>query len=460
MKQAISLRLRITLSLILAIVLILGTATLVIDLSVDHEVAQRADASLLERAQALADLFSVETKAGTVPFPSQGIPQFLAEDQLVYFVINCRGQHVTSSDDATTLSWPSSVSDQPVFTNTPRHKGFRLRAVVFRFSPDTYLQQGANTQAGQDCDLGLAVSRHEVRHFQESMDQIEIGCVVLGFLAVLVLVPLLVTRGLRPLSQLADAMKDIGPENPEQRLGGAHALELRPLVARFNEVLSRMEEGLLRERQFASGVAHELRTPLAELRTLIEVELRYPSGRDLRVMIADVGTIGIEMERLVGALLLLTRIEAGIEQIEWQSVDVAALTQRLIERHRQDVSNRQLDLQIHIDPTVTWRANAALLDVLLGNLVSNALAYAPIGSRVTLHCEAAIWYVENSAPELTSDDVTQMGQRFWRKGKDAGVHTGLGLALAIAAARVQSMQLKLSLRDQYLRASVNLESDA
>jgi two-component system, OmpR family, sensor histidine kinase QseC len=467
MISATSIRLRITLSLIVAIVLTLGVAALVIDQNVDREVAQRADENLLERARALADVFSMSTKGPSQPFQSYRMPTFLADSGLVYFTIHCHGQQVISSDEAGALPWPAPLDDRPLFAKMKNHHGVRLRAVVLRFSPESDLPRSpmihgvdaeapATANATSDCDLGLAASRREVRHFQEYMDQIEIGSVVVGFLAVLILAPILVTRGLRPLSQLTNEMSGIGPDTPEKRLGSTDVYELKPLVARFNEVLSRMEDGLARERQFASGVAHELRTPLAELRTSIEVELRYPSGRDLRTLLADIRDIGMEMERMVVALLLLTRIEAGIEKLQVQAVDVTALTQRLIDRHQRAMQDRQISLRTDIQPDVVWQADVALLDVVLGNLLSNAAAYAPQGSCITLQCSARSWRVKNLAPDLTEPDVEFMSQRFWRKGKDAGVHTGLGLALASAAARAQSIRLDLALEDDHLQASVSL----
>ncbi|HKT26702.1 histidine kinase dimerization/phospho-acceptor domain-containing protein [Dyella sp.] len=459
-RRATSLRLRTTLLVIAAIVVVLGTATLVIDFRVDNEVAQRADADLLEHAQALADVFTARTGSSRQPFPSYWVPSFLADDGTIYFRIECRGQHVVSSDDVASLAWPAPAQGQSMaFADVVDHHGTQLRAIALRFTPDLNAMHDEPSDHDtandtSECLLGLATDRTEMLDFQHSMDRIEFGCVVLGFLVVAILTPLLVTQSLRPLAGLAEAMDKIGPETPSMRLQDTHIRELAPLITRFNAVLSRMEDGLLRERQFASGVAHELRTPLAELRTAIEVELRYPSGRDPHVLLADIGEIGAKMERIVTALLLLTRIEAGIEQLALQRVDVTALTDALVLRHRHRLQERTLDLKLEIEPSVAWMADATLLDVLLGNLLGNALAYAPSGSTVTLRCTPVHWSVINAAPELTGDDIARMKLRFWRKGKDAGVHTGLGLALAASAASAQSLRLELTLHEGNLQASV------
>ena len=458
-----SLRFRTTLLVIMAIVAVLGTATMAIDVRVDDEVAQRADTNLLERAQALADIYTTQSQASSQVFPSYWIPSFLADDGTVYFHIDCGNQHVVSSSQAAALAWPSLPSGQAMaFVDMADRQGTALRAIALRFSTNANVPRGAGdgnadvagALGAPECVLGLAVDRSEASDFQQSLDRIEFGAVVLGLLVVAVLTPLLVTRSLRPLSGLAEAMEMIGPDTPSVRLADTRIRELAPLIARFNEVLSRMEEGLLRERQFASSAAHELRTPLAELRTAIEVELRYPSGRDVRELLADIGQIGQNMERMVAALLLLTRIEAGIEQRSWQRVDVSALTQALIERHRPRLEERSLTLAAHIDAHATWLADPALLDVVLGNLLGNAFAYAPAGSAIALRCTAAEWSVSNPAPDLTAEDVARMQQRFWRKGKEAGVHTGLGLSLAASAARAQSLRMELLLCDGNLQARV------
>jgi signal transduction histidine kinase len=123
-------------------------------------------------------------------------------------------------------------------------------------------------------------------------------------------------------------------------------------------------------------------------------------------------------------------------------------------RNRHRLQERALALKLEIEPSVAWMADPTLLDVLLGNLLGNALAYAPSGSTITLRCTPACWSVTNAAPELTGDDIARMKLRFWRKGKDAGVHTGLGLALAASAARAQSLRLELTPHEGNLQASV------
>jgi two-component system sensor histidine kinase QseC len=467
MRWVPSLRLRITLLLVLGVALSLSAATTVIDARVDNEALRRLDSHILESAQALSEMFRAQRSGAETGFPGNTLPGFLATDGRAYFVITCNGERMAASPTAEMLHWPAASAAEPTFADMPDNTGMLLRAIVMPFSMNPGGSAHADTGAppttadepggsASSCTLGLALERSQTDSFLDSIDAILVGSIIFVMLVVAILTPLLVERGLRPLAQLADAMHDIGPQAPGRRLGEVISRELKPLITRFNEVLSRMEDGLARERQFASGVAHELRTPLAELRTLIEVELRYHSGREPHAMLEEIGSIGYEMEHTVGALLLLTRIEGGIEQVQHRPADVAALTLKLVERHAKIAQARGIDLDLAGVAAASWLADHSLLDVLIGNLLSNALAYASHGSRVTVHCDATSWWAQNLAPNVAPDELALMLQRFWRKGEDAGVHTGLGLSLAAAAARVQGLQLTLSLQDGYLRATVTV----
>lgn len=455
MKRAISIRLRITTFLLVAIVLILGSATWLLDQKIDAQVANQADTNLLERAQALSDIFDISRRSH-LQMPGQGhLPEFLADDGIVYFRIQCHGETTVSAPEAGALDWPPLTSAMPAFGDMSDSLGTELRGVTLPFRPSRSTAVGS-VMPGL-CSLALAVDVKDVRQFQQSMDNIDFGCILLGILIVVLLTPWLIRQGLQPLSSLAEAVQRIGPELPDQRLDADASAELKPLIMRFNEVLARMEEGLMRERQFASGVAHELRTPLAELRTMIEVELRYPSGRDLRAFMAELGIVGNEMERLVTALLLLTRIEAGIEQVHFQPVDIGALTGKLLNRCRADIDTQRLALTIQTQGTVFWDADPALLEVTLGNLLGNAVAYAPAGSCLVLGYRSSSWWVDNEAPDLKDDDMDFMRRRFWRKGRDTSLHSGLGVALATASATAQGMHLNLSLKHGTIRAEIDTD---
>jgi signal transduction histidine kinase len=302
------------------------------------------------------------------------------------------------------------------------------------------------------CTLLFMQDRRAFDRLLTTLDWILVLSPALALLVALVAVPLIVRRGLKPVRALVERMRDIGPHAPGQRLPASGTRELDPLVTRFNDVLARMDDGLARERQFASGLAHETRTRLAELRALAEVEARYPSGRELGQILGEIGQIGAELEATVAALLLLTRLQSGLEHPQRQPLELAPWLERQFQRQRAHVAGRGVALSVSGRPPASLYTDPALLEVVLGNLLGNACAYAPAGDTVRIDLDAESLRISNAAPELEPADLSRFGQRFWRKQPPHAGHAGLGLALAHAAAEALGMELCFELRDGRVHA--------
>ena len=446
--KAFSLRWRLTLLLALATAIALGTAAWIVDWRADSEMQQRFDTALLARAQAVAELVHIER--GGIEFNprSDTTAAFPGNANASWYELHCGASLV-----AHTRQVPPAISNGalPHFADAQLPDGRTLRVVVLRFVPSD--ESGASA-AVAPCTLRYALDRGPLDEILGTLDWILLGSLFGVCASVLLLTPLLVRRGLRPLSVLAGAMADIGPDAPGRRLPDSDTRELAPLVARFNDVLARMDAGLAREREFAAGLAHELRTRLAELRALVDVETHFPSGRDAHELLGEAGSIGAELETTVTALLQLTRIESGLAQVHCEPVPLAPLLARAQARHASAAAARDVRIEQSgsIAPTATIQADAALIDIILDNLIGNAVAYAPVDSVVDLRARADSLEVVNPAPLLRQEDLANFGQRFWRKGEGGGGHAGLGLALAAAAARAQQMTLRFLLDAHALHA--------
>lgn len=455
----VSLRLRLTLLLAAATLIALGLAAWVVDWRADAEMQQRFDAVLLARAQALTALTSVEGGRVELETGNAAVAPFPGNTGESWYELRCNDATVARTAHAPP---PMSAGSQPRFADARLGNGRLVRMVALRFHPlpgdreDSGIAHAA--AAAHACELRYALDRGPLDGLLDTLDLILLGSILGACALVLALTPWLVRRGLQPLAGLDAAMARIGPDAPGRRLPHTDTPELAPLVARFNEVLARMDEGLTRERQFAAGLAHELRTRLAELRTLIDVETRYPSGHEPRALLHEIGQIGGELEATVTALLQLTRIESGLQSAPRERIDVDALLARVLIRHadaaqvrgiRIDNATPQAGVAINTDP--------ALLEIILDNLLGNAIAYAPVGDAIHLRCNGDGLQLDNAAPILDAGDIARFGQRFWRKGADdhgAG-HAGLGLALANAAARALEMRLTFALETGRLFATLS-----
>ena len=450
MTRTFSLRARLTWTLALAVLFALGAAAKIVDWRADTEMQQRFDASLLAQAQSLAALVQIEHGKAGVDVDNAATAVFPGNANTSWYALQCNGTAVARTPQPPPAR---AVGDAPRFYDAAMPGGRLLRVVALRFTAGR-TQKG--TLPTSTCTLRYGLDRKPLDDLLDTLDFILLGSLLCACALVLLLTPWLVRRGLRPLVVLDRAMADIGPDTPAGRLPASDTRELVPLVARFNEVLARMDEGLARERQFASGLAHEFRTRLAELRTLVDVETRYPGGRDVHSVLGEVRSIGAELEATVTALLQLTRIQSGLEQSRPEWVPLVPLLARVSARHQDAARSRDLRIESGSasGPAFAVETDPALLEIVLDNLLGNAVAYAPRGSTVGLRADPSGIEICNAAPALQPADLANFGQRFWRKEVHDAGHAGLGLALAAAAARALGMALSFGLVDGVLRATL------
>ncbi|MCX7513814.1 sensor histidine kinase [Frateuria hangzhouensis] len=433
-----SLAARITLLLVATSLAVLGGGALVMDLRIDQAMEARFRENLLTQAQALTTVVEVEQAAGAARAP----PSLLVDEGRAWYELRCEGlppQRSSPPPPTVPDDWPRAADGTPRFANL-RHARGPFAAVMFSFQDPS-----VSHPPTRRCALLFMQDRRSFDRLLITLDWILALGPALALLVALAAVPLIVRRGLAPVRALVERMRDIGPHAPGERLTASGMRELDPLVARFNDVLVRMDEGLARERQFASGLAHETRTRLAELRALAEVEARYPSGRGLPQILGEIGQIGAELEATVSALLLLTRLKSGLEQPQRQPLGFRPWLERQLQRQRAPASQRGLTLAVDGTPPANLHTDPALLEVVLGNLLGNACAYAPSGDTVQVRLGADGLRIGNAAPGLEPADLARLGQRFWRKQPPHAGHAGLGLALAHAAAEALGMGLRFEL---------------
>jgi two-component system sensor histidine kinase QseC len=229
-------------------------------------------------------------------------------------------------------------------------------------------------------------------------------------------------------------------------------LELRPICERLNELLARLEQSFERERRFSADAAHELRTPIAELRSLAEVALKWPSGDgEAKTSFADTLAAARQMEGIVNGLLAITRCEAGKQRTVREQVEVAKLVDELWQPFVDKARSKELSVTRDVPAEARLETDRALFGSILNNLLSNAVEYTPPkGSiRIRYHLQDNRWVVTvaNAVGNLRAEDLPHLFQRFWRKdtARSTPEHSGLGLSLARAFAETLGMTLRAEL---------------
>jgi two-component system sensor histidine kinase QseC len=244
-----------------------------------------------------------------------------------------------------------------------------------------------------------------------------------------------VREGLKPVESLAQQVMSIEPSDLSARLAiPGRPVELAPIVSRLNELLLRVDQAFSREKSFTSNAAHELRTPIAEIRTIAEVAAGA-DDEERRRSLSEIAEISCEMQETISTLLLMARAKAGTLGVERQEMNFSALLEECCDRREEEAAGR---LERTIEPDLTLRGDASILALIIGNLIDNALTYAtagtPIGVRAFREAGQTRVEIENRSEGLTESDMIRLFEPFWRSraATVTGTHSGLGLALVKA----------------------------
>lgn len=228
--------------------------------------------------------------------------------------------------------------------------------------------------------------------------------------------------------------------------------EIIPFVISINLLLARLRGLLDRQRRFVSDAAHELRTPLSALQIQID-NLRHDDrdgrfSQRLTELETGIGRAG----SLVGKLLRLARYDAREAAPAPQPVDLVQLALNTVARLTPFAESRGIDLGITRQDSATVTGSLTDFEIILDNLVENAVRYTPPGGTIDVAVivagsEARI-EIRDTGPGIAKEDMPRVFERFFRAGRPQDSEgSGLGLAIAKAAAERQSALLKLAMRE-------------
>ncbi len=283
-------------------------------------------------------------------------------------------------------------------------------------------------------------------------DDLALGITVGQMLPWIALLPVLmavmawsVRRAFAPLQQLGDELRGRGADDLKPLALSPAPADLRPLLDAMNGLFQRIEAALARERRFTDDAAHELRTPLAVLRAQWDVLRRARPGAEREAAEAKL-TRGLErLDRLVAQMLSLARLDAGSAAVARQPVDWPVLVEQAMNDCLPLAERRRIELecdwaQAEGQAPLPLAGDAALLAVLLRNLLDNAVRYAPEGSTVTLRFDDTSLQVCNDAAPLATDALARLGERFFRPDGQEEIGSGLGLSIVQRIAALHGLR--------------------
>jgi heavy metal sensor kinase len=245
---------------------------------------------------------------------------------------------------------------------------------------------------------------------------------------------------LAPVKRIIETAESIGAQNLSRRLEVPKTRdELRRLTQTLNAMLERIEASFNKITQFTADASHDLRTPVAVMRTAAELTLRRPrTTTEYRDALTKILATSVETSELLENLLTLARADAGAQGMDMHPLDLSSHVRKAQERAALLSADKKVDVTIDAPSSPIWvKGDAIAIDRLLLILLDNAVKYTPSGGT----CEITLAQTENQAQISVRDsgigiaqvDLNNIFDRFYRADRARSKNTGgAGLGLAIA----------------------------
>lgn len=452
-----SIRARLTLSLGVLFFFSWCFGGLAVYLTLRSEMTAEFDRALRASTEALAGLSEQSQGAFDFDPAPEVMSRFERRDRPEYFQIwAANGTTLVRSPSLRQADLPrlAGTLSAPHLWNLILPDGLRGRAIGLRFPPK---QDEDTPPAGLVHEVTLVMASHR-EELGNRLGLIKSVLLLAGAgtaVATVLVVTLVVRRGLWPLSQLAERATTIDASSLGERFASKKMPdEVSQISRRLNDLMARLEGSFTREKRFSGDVAHELRTPIAELRTLAEVALRWPDDvAATRKVLQDALEIALQMESLVAGLLTLARCEAGLLAVHPEAIPIEELIREILHSLAREIEAKRLAVTLHVPESTCWLTDRVALRSMVTNLLANAVQHSPSGSAIQLHIESGVpagrLRISNATKELAQEDLPQLFERFWRKdgARSSNANCGLGLALTRAYAQALGMTFRAELTD-------------
>ena len=286
----------------------------------------------------------------------------------------------------------------------------------------------------QSYTLQLAQDRSSDEQVERDFALLFIAVLFGGVLASALIAIIVTRRGLRPLREMTKSLGRIGPDQLKQRIGSTGwPRELQPLAVAFDQMLKRLDDSFTRLSQFSADLAHELRTPIANMLGEAQVALtRDRTATEYRETIESTSAECERLSRIVDNLLFVARVDAAREPIARKQFDVRAAVEKIAEFYQTAADDHHVSIscsgngQILADPDLFERA--------VGNLLDNALRFTPENGSIQITlCQREADFevaISDNGCGIAAQHLPHVFDRFYRAESSRGSDgAGLGLAL-------------------------------
>lgn len=267
-------------------------------------------------------------------------------------------------------------------------------------------------------------------------------------LALGVLIWFIVGRGLRPLEQIADAVRasDVNTLKPLSLTNLPS--EIKPLATALNDLLERLERAMQTQREFVADAAHELRTPLTALQLQAQLAERATSAPERDVAFAHLKEGLKRATSLVQQLLVLARQEVETTPTSYDPINLSSLISRVSVDYIALAQAKKITVDLKVEDGIFVRGDEDALRIMICNVIDNAVHYTPemgrIDASLTEQDGRSIFEIQDTGPGIAASERERVFDRFYRLDGSAGTGSGLGLAIVKRIAQTHGAKIVLS----------------
>lgn len=349
-------------------------------------------------------------------------------------------------------------STSPQFFDIELPSGESGKAVQFSFAPviETLNAVELNMLEQEEITIVLAQSTNYIEILKSRVSYVLFASIIILLATSWWIIRYSLFKGMTPLEELQTQLTKIHADNFDKRVKlSAPAIELDLVEKQLNELLKRLEASYKREKLFSSNVAHELRTPICEVRNIAEVELALPStSTEDKSAYQDVYHASLHMQEIVDNLLTLARLERPLASTEKGLVNIYNIIEHIKSKYETRLTAQQIQLDNSLMASTLCFTNQGGMELVIVNLIDNAINYSPENTSITVGANQQGNYLTlsftNIAQDLEQRDLSVMCDRLWRKDKSrtGASNSGIGLSLVKAYSESLGFTLALSLSEK------------
>jgi len=276
---------------------------------------------------------------------------------------------------------------------------------------------------------------------------------VLSLPILALLIWIAISQGLSPLGRVTKEVSKRNKENFESIALDEIPNEVKPLISSINDLLSRLELAFKKEQRFTYDAAHELRTPLAALKTQAQVALAAQNNSEKEHALYKIIQGVDRASHLVNQMLVIARMEKI--SVNPEPINLNSFVDELLEQFKVAIGKKELTISFDNKKKRIIQSDIVGLTILINNLLDNAIRYSPDKGNIAIaiiNNDKVELHIENISEHITTEDLARVFDRFYRV-PGSGVE-GCGLGLSISKQIAEMLKIKIMLENNEAADSI------